>query len=163
MGANFPSRLQICPRSFRPQRPPLSRWASGPRSAPGVTLSLASFTAHQLLRALPRVRISRAVGRLCERSLPRGVSEQIVRVYSRAYGVNLDEAADCPGGYGSFDAFFTRQLREGARAISSDAVVSPADGRLSSVGPIDPGLRILVKGRPYDVGDLIGDPVLADR
>lgn len=77
--------------------------------------------------------------------------------------MNLDEAADCPGGYGSFDAFFTRPLREGARAVSSDAVVSPADGRLSSVGPIDPGLRILVKGRPYDVGDLIGDPVLADR
>jgi len=116
-----------------------------------------------LLRALPRVRISRAVGRLCDRTLPRGVSDQIVRVYSRAYGVNLDEAVDCPDGYCSFDAFFTRRLREGARAVSSDAVVSPADGRLSSVGPIDPGLRILVKGRPYDVGDLIGDPVLADR
>jgi phosphatidylserine decarboxylase len=86
-----------------------------------------------------------------------------VRAYSRAYRVNLDEAADCPGGYGSFDAFFTRALREGAREVSTDAVVSPADGRLSALGAIDPGIRLWVKGRPYEVGDLIGDNELAER
>lgn len=86
-----------------------------------------------------------------------------MRAYSRAYGVNLDEAADCPDGYCSFDAFFTRRLREGARTVSTDSVVSPADGVLSSVGSVDPGMRLWVKGRPYDVGDLIGDPVSAER
>jgi phosphatidylserine decarboxylase len=116
-----------------------------------------------LLRALPRVRLSRAVGRLCDRTLPRGVSDSIVRAYSRAYRVNLDEAADCPDGYCSFDAFFTRRLRDGARSVSSDPVVSPADGVLSAVGSIDPGMRLWVKGRPYDVGDLIADPVFAER
>lgn len=131
--------------------------------APERPLSLVTFTAHQLLRALPRVRISRAVGRLCDRALPRGVSDSIVRAYSRAYGVDLNEAEDCPDGYCSFDAFFTRKLREGARTVSSDAVVSPADGVLSAVGSIDPGMRLWVKGRPYDAGDLIGDPVFAER
>jgi len=86
-----------------------------------------------------------------------------VRAYSRAYRVNLDEAADCPDGYCSFDAFFTRRLREGARSVSTDPVVSPADGVLSAVGSIDPGMRLWVKGRPYDVGDLIADPVFAER
>jgi phosphatidylserine decarboxylase len=42
-------------------------------------------------------------------------------------------------------------------------VVSPADGRLSAVGAIDPGMRLWVKGRPYDVSDLIDDPALAER
>jgi phosphatidylserine decarboxylase len=91
------------------------------------------------------------------------VSDSIVRAYSRAYRVNLDEAADCPDGYCSFDAFFTRRLREGAREVSADALVSPADGRLSVVGTIDAGMRLLVKGRPYDVAELIGDPLAAER
>jgi phosphatidylserine decarboxylase len=78
-------------------------------------------------------------------------------VYSRAYGVNLEEAMPEPGPYPSFDAFFTRPLREGARGISSDAVVCPADGKLSSCGRVDSGARIFVKGQHYDVGELIGD------
>ena len=86
-----------------------------------------------------------------------------MRAYSRAYRVNLDEAADCPDGYCSFDAFFTRRLRDGARSVSSDPVVSPADGVLSAVGSIDPGMRLWVKGRPYEVGDLIADPIFAER
>jgi phosphatidylserine decarboxylase len=78
-------------------------------------------------------------------------------VYSRAYRVNLDEAMPEPGPYTSFDAFFTRPLKDGARRISSDAVVCPADGKLSSCGRVDSGSRIFVKGQHYDVGELIGD------
>jgi phosphatidylserine decarboxylase len=65
--------------------------------------------------------------------------------------------------YPSFDAFFTRPLRDGARSPSADAVVSPADGTLVSSGPVDPGARLFVKGRPYDVADLVGDPRDAPR
>jgi phosphatidylserine decarboxylase len=120
-------------------------------------VGLATYAAAQLLRALPRVRISRAVGELCELSLPSPVSRAIMGVYSRAYRVNLDEAVPEPGAYPSFDAFFTRPLKEGARHISSDAVVCPADGKLSSCGRVDSGSRIFVKGQHYDVGELIGD------
>ena len=94
-------------------------------------MSLSTFAAAQLLRALPRVRISRAVGRWCDRPLSGRVAGTIVRAYSRAYGVNLDEAEPRAGGYPSFDAFFTRSLRAGARSIRSDVVVGPAGGRLS--------------------------------
>lgn len=126
-------------------------------------MSFSTFAAAQIIRALPRVRISRAVGRLCDRPLPRNVSTPIFRAYCRAYGVNLDEAEPAPDGYGSFDAFFTRPLRPGARSISTDAVVSPADGRLSATGRIDAGARLFVKGKPYEVGELIGDPADAAR
>ena len=61
------------------------------------------------------------------------------------------------GAYPSFDAFFTRPLRAGARRIDDDVVVSPADGTIQATGPIDTGARIFVKGRPYDVGELVGD------
>jgi phosphatidylserine decarboxylase len=71
--------------------------------------------------------------------------------------VDLDDAELPPGAFPSFDAFFTRPLKAGARAVSSDALVSPSDGELSSQGVIDPGARIFVKGQPYDVGELVGD------
>jgi len=83
--------------------------------------------------------------------------------YCRAYRVELEDAELPPGAFPSFDAFFTRQLKPGARAVSSDALVSPADGALSSQGVIDPGARIFVKGQPYDVGELVGDPRDAAR
>jgi phosphatidylserine decarboxylase len=62
---------------------------------------------------------------------------------------------DCA--YRSFDDFFTRPLREGARPISHDRIVCPADGELSATGPVDLGTRILVKGSFYEVGELVGD------
>lgn len=120
-------------------------------------MGLATYAAAQLLRALPRVRLSRAVGELCELPLSPPVSRAIMGVYSRAYGVNMDEAMPEPGPYESFDAFFTRPLKDGARLVSSDAVVAPADGKLSSCGRVDSGSRIFVKGQHYDVGELIGD------
>lgn len=125
-------------------------------------MSLSTFAAAQLLRALPRVRLSRAVGRLCDRELPSPLAQPLFRVYCRAYGVNLEEAEPCDG-YPSFDAFFTRGLRTGARPVSADALVSPADGRLSAVGRIDAGARLFVKGQAYEVGELTGDASDAAR
>ncbi len=126
-------------------------------------MSVTTFAAAQLLRALPRVRLSRAVGRLCDRPLSPGVSRVIARAYARAYRVDLSEAERADDGYASFDAFFTRRLRSGARTIERAGVVSPADGRLEATGPIDAGARLFVKGKPYDVGDLVGDERQAAR
>jgi phosphatidylserine decarboxylase len=69
----------------------------------------------------------------------------------------MEEVAPQSGPYESFDAFFTRALRSGARCVDADAVVSPADGVMVSSGPVDQTPRILVKGRPYEVGELVGD------
>jgi len=126
-------------------------------------VGIATLLAAQVLRALPRVRISRAVGRLCEQPLPSVVSKAVTNVYCRTYRVDLEDAELPPGAFPSFDAFFTRQLKPGARTVSSDALVSPADGALSSQGVIDAGARIFVKGQPYDVGELVGDPRDAAR
>ncbi len=126
-------------------------------------MGIATYAAAQLLRALPRVRISRAVGRLCDQSLPPLVSAALTRAYCRAYRVNLQEAAPQESAYTSFDAFFTRTLRDGVRRVSSDAIVSPSDGKLSALGRIDPAARLFVKGQPYEVGELVGDAREAAR
>lgn len=118
-------------------------------------MSVTTFAAAQLIRALPRVPLSRAVGRLCDQKIPAPVAKWVQKAYCAAYPVNLEEALE-PGPYPSFDAFFTRPLRPGVRPISEDAVVSPADGQLSSLGPIDAGSQIVVKKQAYDVGELIG-------
>jgi phosphatidylserine decarboxylase len=120
-------------------------------------VSVASFAAAQLLRALPRVRVSRAVGCLCERPLSPQVSRLLRNAYVHAYGVNMDDVAPEVGEYPCFDAFFTRRLRPEARPIADDVVVSPADGVIQATGPIDTGARIFVKGQPYDIGELVGE------
>lgn len=126
-------------------------------------MGVMTFAAAQLLRVLPRNAISRAMGALCEAELPAPVMRRIVSVYSRAYDVNMEEA--CPSGvpYTSFDAFFTRKLREGARPLDGDdrTMVSPADGRIVDVGRADAHGTITVKGKPYTLEELIGDAAWA--
>jgi phosphatidylserine decarboxylase len=120
-------------------------------------VGIATLLAAQVLRALPRVRISRAVGRLCDQPLHPALSRAVTSAYCRAYRVDMEEAELPAGAFASFDAFFTRPLKPGTRPMSEDALVSPADGELSSLGVVDSGARIFVKGQPYDVGELVGD------
>ena len=103
-------------------------------------MTVATYAAAQILRVLPRVRITRAVGRLCDLPLPPAVANAVVKMYVRAYDVNLGDTVAPDGAFGSFDAFFTRALRDGARPMHADEaeIVSPADGRLDDLGPIHP-------------------------
>ncbi|HYQ15252.1 MAG TPA: archaetidylserine decarboxylase [Polyangiaceae bacterium] len=126
-------------------------------------MSLSTFAAAQILRVLPRVHISRAVGRLCDQPIPSGFARAVERAYCRAYQVNMDEAEGHLGSYPSFDAFFTRPLKKGARRISPDPVVSPSDGKVSCLGRIENGGQIHVKGQLYEAGELIGDNQDAQR
>jgi phosphatidylserine decarboxylase len=134
-----------------------------PRRSNGFLVSLSTFAAAQILRALPRVHLSRAVGRLCDQPIPSGLARAVERAYCRAYRVNMDEAEGHLGSYPSFDAFFTRPLKKGARDVSADPVVSPSDGKLSCFGRIDDGARIHVKGQQYEAGELIGSEEDARR
>jgi phosphatidylserine decarboxylase len=126
---------------------------------------IATYAAAQILRVLPRERITRAVGRLCELRLHPRVASAVVGVYARAYRVDLDEAVCPDGGFSCFDDFFTRPLRDGARPScpEPDAIVSPADGRIDSHGPVEATGSFKVKGRDYSVLDLVGDAEDARR
>ncbi len=127
-------------------------------------MSAVTYATAQILRVLPRARIGRAIGRLAERPWSPPLGRAVVALYSRVYGVRLDECAERDG-WPSFDAFFTRRLRADARPVDPDprAITSPADGRIESLGPIDGRGTFLVKGRPYAVEELVGDAREARR
>ena len=59
--------------------------------------------------------------------------------------------------YPNFNAFFTRELREGARPIDNNprVIVSPADGRLLAAGRIDGDRLIQAKNHCFSCNDLL--------
>jgi phosphatidylserine decarboxylase len=128
-------------------------------------MNAATYAAAQLLRVLPRERITRAVGRLCDARLHPLLASVVVNLYVRAYRVDLDDALLPDSAFPSFDAFFTRELRNGVRpaCVDPNTIVSPADGRLEDIGAISSGGRLQIKGRDYTVADLVGDPLEAAR
>jgi phosphatidylserine decarboxylase len=98
------------------------------------------------------------MGRLADLKGPSPLVRQSIRTFVRAYDVDMNEAVVPEGGFQSFDAFFTRELRAGARTpdMRPEAVVSPADGKLEDLGPVGAGARFLVKGFEYTVAELLG-------
>ncbi|MEO8670128.1 MAG: archaetidylserine decarboxylase [Tahibacter sp.] len=84
----------------------------------------------------------------------------LIAQITRRYSVDLSEAED-PGaqGFVHFNAFFTRALKPGARGFEAreDAVLSPADGRVSQSGAIREGRIFQAKGQDYTAGELLGD------
>lgn len=124
-----------------------------------------SFAAAQVLRVLPRTTISRVAGRAADLQWPAPLRDFVLDAYCKAYQVDLSEAAAARETYASFDAFFTRALKDGARPIHAErnVAVSPADGVVASFGDIDSESTFRVKGRPYKLVELLGDQAEADR
>ncbi|MEO0323992.1 MAG: archaetidylserine decarboxylase [Myxococcota bacterium] len=113
----------------------------------------------ETLRLLPRKRVSRALGSAAAQRLPAPLLSAAVHGFARALDVDLGEAEVPEGGFKSFDDFFTRRLRPGARPADPDpeALLSPADGVLEDAGPVDAAGGLVIKGRPYTVRALLGE------
>jgi phosphatidylserine decarboxylase len=78
----------------------------------------------------------------------------------RRFGVDLDEAEQPDArAYPSFNAFFTRALRHGARIADPDpqALLMPADGRVSQLGRIEQGRIFAAKGQHFTATELLGN------
>jgi len=112
-----------------------------------------------LVRASSHPATSRLVGKLAELRLPRPLLARAIDLYCRTFTVDRSEAAETASGYPTFNAFFTRRLREGARPVAAGPgiLVAPCDARLHACGPIPTnGLIEQVKGRTYSVEALLG-------
>ena len=86
-----------------------------------------------------------------------------IRRFIARYGVNMAEAAaPDPAVYASFNDFFTRALKLGARPMANADLICPVDGAISQFGAID-GERIFqAKGHSYTATALLGgDSALA--
>jgi phosphatidylserine decarboxylase len=89
-----------------------------------------------------------------------------IRCFLKLYRVDMTEAAESdPYRYGSFNEFFTRALKDGARAIAGDAaaIASPVDGCISEAGTIDRDRLLQAKGRHYRLTELLAAQPWASR
>jgi len=81
------------------------------------------------------------------------------------YALDPADFADAPESFRSFNEFFYRKLKPGARPVdpNSDSVVFPADGRhLGFERASDIG-GVFIKGQKFDLPTLIGDAKLAEK
>jgi phosphatidylserine decarboxylase len=120
------------------------------------TLRARLFVAMQYL--LPQHFLSRQVHRLA-RSRVKPVKNALITSFMRHFRPNMDDAAEpAPLEYPSFNAFFTRSLRPGARPSDPDplALASPVDGTVSQIGRIDGSSLLQAKGHAYSVEALLG-------
>lgn len=87
----------------------------------------------------------------------------LIRLISRIAGINISEAlSPDEADYASFNAWFTRALKPGARVFDTDAqaFLSPCDGRISETGDLHENRILQAKGKDYTVQDLLAnDPV----
>lgn len=73
------------------------------------------------------------------------------------YGVDMSEAANPDtASYKSFNEFFTRPLRSGARPIAEADLVCPVDGAVSQFGEIRVDQIFQAKGHAYSTAALVG-------
>ena len=129
----------------------------GPQHLP---LLMSLFVTLQHL--MPQLALTQLAGRIAGWQGGR-VTQAIIRRFIKRYGVNMAEAANPdPDAYPTFNEFFTRALKPGARPLAEAAFVCPVDGAISQFGRIQGDQIFQAKGHSYSTLALVGgDPALA--
>ncbi len=91
------------------------------------------------------------------------LSTGLIRWFVAKYGVDMSEAANPDiASYASFNDFFTRALKPGARPLASADLICPVDGAISQFGAIERDQIFQAKGHHYSTTALVGgDSALA--
>ncbi|MEM9207759.1 MAG: archaetidylserine decarboxylase [Pseudomonadota bacterium] len=106
---------------------------------------------------LPKFLMTALIYRIARIRHP-GFKNGLITRFVDAYNVDVDDIdASVPDDFATFNDFFIRELKDGARPIDADpnSIVSPADGRLSQFGTITDGTLVQAKGRNYRVDELV--------
>ena len=111
-----------------------------------------------LQRALPHHAVSRFAGRFASSTRP-ALKNALIRRFIAAYDVDMSEAARNVDEYASFNDFFTRELKPGARPLADAAtrVLASADGTISQIGTVTDGKIFQAKGKHFTTAQLLGD------
>lgn len=108
---------------------------------------------------IKRAAFSRWYGKRMDKSS----TQSKIKPFIDDYGLNVQEFAETPDSYASFNEFFYRKLKADARPISDDTIVFPADGRHLAFQNIDDIDGFFVKGQTFDLPELIGDSELSSQ
>jgi phosphatidylserine decarboxylase len=118
--------------------------------------------AHQY--AMPKKLLTVLMGKLASARMG-WLTQWMIRRFVATYRVDMQEAADPRiESYATFNDFFTRPLREGARPIAAAPFICPVDAAVSQFGPIEHDQLFQAKGHSYSTRALVGgDQSLAHR
>jgi phosphatidylserine decarboxylase len=115
-----------------------------------------------LTNRIPRAGLTRFMGWFSkiENPLVRDASIACWRLFS---DLDLSEAKKTE--FKSLHDCFTRELRDGLRPVDPDpaVVASPSDGIIGAFGKIADTELFQIKGAPYALLDLLGDPALVEK
>jgi len=113
---------------------------------------------------LPKQRLTTFAGRVAG-AQGGAMTTALIRWFAGRYGVDMTEAANADiGSYKSFNDFFTRPLKAGARPLANADFVCPVDGAISQFGAIDDHHILQAKGHRFTTTELVGgDAALAAR
>ena len=109
-----------------------------------------------LLKPLTAPGLSRLAGRF----LSTKASKLFIKPFIKSNRIDMIQFE--PVEYGSYNDFFSRRIREGARTVDMDPrhLISPADSKLTALTITENG-RFTLKHTEYTVGSLLKNPALA--
>lgn len=113
---------------------------------------------------MPKRAMTLLAGRIASRRAGRATTA-LIRAFVTRYGVDMSEAANPDiASYPTFNDFFTRALKPGARPLADAPWICPVDGVVSQFGEIDRDRILQAKGHHYEIAALLGgDDALAER
>ncbi len=102
--------------------------------------------------------MSRAVGWLADRQIPKPFRKFVYESFARFVGADASESRLALDAFPCLGAFFARRLKDGVRPIDSDpaSIVSPVDGAILSVCRATESQILQVKDVHYSVSELLG-------
>ncbi|MCB5195417.1 archaetidylserine decarboxylase [Deefgea salmonis] len=113
---------------------------------------------------IPKLALTRLMGYLAGLRAGRLTHAVITRFVAK-YQVNMAEAANPnPAAYATFNAFFTRALKDGVRPLANAQLLCTVDGAISQFGPIEHGQIYQAKGKQFTTTALLaGNAALAKQ
>lgn len=110
---------------------------------------------------LPKQALTTLAGKFASARLG-GLTTSVIRWFVGRYNVNMAEAANPDiASYTSFNDFFTRALKPGARPLAQADLICPVDGAISQFGPIAKDQVFQAKGHTYSTTALLGGDAAA--
>ncbi|TNC99621.1 MAG: phosphatidylserine decarboxylase [Gallionellaceae bacterium] len=112
---------------------------------------------------LPKQALTQLAGKFANAQL--SWTPAVIKWFIGRYKVNMAEAANPDiHSYATFNDFFTRALKSGARPLAQADFVCPVDGAISQFGPIEKDQLFQAKGHTYSTTALVGgDATLAAK
>lgn len=105
---------------------------------------------------IPKQALTILAGKLASKEAGK-LTTHVIRWFVDRYKVNMAEAANPEiSGYKSFNEFFTRPLKDGARPQAAAAFTCPVDGAISQFGAIERDQIFQAKGHSYSTTALVG-------